>query len=455
MPKRLAAQACDDLVIGLQLTHSGRFCKPVAKDLVRPPDRLPAPGSRPPRRPRSDDHAAVLTDGGDPLDHRRLRHGGPHGPAAGLPVRRPQGVPRLPRSRVLSAHTWPGPYGGDFEGRTAYLREIVAAVRSECPDLEIGIRLSLFDAPPFRPDPARSQGGKLGPGIPDLAPDSPRPFGASADDPLGSTSPSRSSSSAAAAGRTRRCGSSTSAAALPYYNPHFQRPAFHPPRTATSRRKIRCSVVRPAGSRGGPGREAGPPRSGARRDRLHRTSRSTCHVAQAVLREEWVDSIGIGRLVLSDWQLPASGPGRAGLRGGTRRSCRTFSDCTTAPRNGIISGCYPLDDYYKPPHRSGRTERPRRTTSASGSSPRQAETGSKPSPSPGPQFAPLHFSILILHCRAPFARGQCTMGLTISSPSRPPPESDGTCSSIRRAPLQSCRRAASGPPARRRPPSTN
>jgi len=27
--------------------------------------------------------------------------------------------------------------------------------------------------------------------------------------------------------------------------------------------------------------------------------------------------------------------------------CRTFSDCTTAPRQGLISGCYPLDDYYK------------------------------------------------------------------------------------------------------------
>ena len=27
--------------------------------------------------------------------------------------------------------------------------------------------------------------------------------------------------------------------------------------------------------------------------------------------------------------------------------CRTFSDCTTAPRNGIVSGCYPLDRFYK------------------------------------------------------------------------------------------------------------
>jgi hypothetical protein len=30
----------------------------------------------------------------------------------------------------------------------------------------------------------------------------------------------------------------------------------------------------------------------------------------------------------------------------TKLICRTFSDCTTAPRNGMISGCYPLDKYY-------------------------------------------------------------------------------------------------------------
>jgi hypothetical protein len=26
--------------------------------------------------------------------------------------------------------------------------------------------------------------------------------------------------------------------------------------------------------------------------------------------------------------------------------CRTFSDCTTAPRQGLPSGCFPLDEYY-------------------------------------------------------------------------------------------------------------
>jgi hypothetical protein len=30
-----------------------------------------------------------------------------------------------------------------------------------------------------------------------------------------------------------------------------------------------------------------------------------------------------------------------------KRLCRTFSDCTTGPRNGMISGCFPLDPYYR------------------------------------------------------------------------------------------------------------
>ncbi len=30
-----------------------------------------------------------------------------------------------------------------------------------------------------------------------------------------------------------------------------------------------------------------------------------------------------------------------------KQICRTFSDCTTAPRNGLASGCYPLDPFYK------------------------------------------------------------------------------------------------------------
>jgi len=31
----------------------------------------------------------------------------------------------------------------------------------------------------------------------------------------------------------------------------------------------------------------------------------------------------------------------------TKRLCRTFSDCTTGPRNGLVSGCFPLDPFYR------------------------------------------------------------------------------------------------------------
>ena len=63
------------------------------------------------------------------------------------------------------------------------------------------------------------------------------------------------------------------------------------------------------------------------------------------MRAGWVDSVGLGRMVLSYTELPADT-----LRDGAmtrRKVCRTFSDCTTAPRNGIVSGCFPLDPFYK------------------------------------------------------------------------------------------------------------
>jgi hypothetical protein len=37
----------------------------------------------------------------------------------------------------------------------------------------------------------------------------------------------------------------------------------------------------------------------------------------------------------------------AGRTPDRKHLCRTFSDCTTAPRNGMVSGCYPLDPFYK------------------------------------------------------------------------------------------------------------
>ena len=55
--------------------------------------------------------------------------------------------------------------------------------------------------------------------------------------------------------------------------------------------------------------------------------------------------VGLGRMVLSYPELPRDVcEGKPMQR---KRICRTFSECTTGPRNGMISGCFPLDPFYK------------------------------------------------------------------------------------------------------------
>ena len=57
-----------------------------------------------------------------------------------------------------------------------------------------------------------------------------------------------------------------------------------------------------------------------------------------------MDLVGIGRMALSYPDLPADTLERGELA--RKRICRTFSDCTTAPRGGLVSGCFPLDEAY-------------------------------------------------------------------------------------------------------------
>ena len=52
---------------------------------------------------------------------------------------------------LLSAWDRPGAYGG-ATGRTTFLRRIVEGIRRDAPGLAIGVRVSAFDAVPFRKD---------------------------------------------------------------------------------------------------------------------------------------------------------------------------------------------------------------------------------------------------------------------------------------------------------------
>ena len=143
----------DDLVIGFQLTHSGRFCKPNDKFRLEPRVAYRHPLLDPTFQVTSD--AQVWTDselerlvedyvnaakiawdvGADFVDikhcHGYLLH------------------------ELLSAFTRPGKYGGSFENRTRLLRDIIAAIRASGNKIEFGVRLSAFDFVPVPARPAR------------------------------------------------------------------------------------------------------------------------------------------------------------------------------------------------------------------------------------------------------------------------------------------------------------
>jgi 2,4-dienoyl-CoA reductase-like NADH-dependent reductase (Old Yellow Enzyme family) len=341
--ERFGTAAADDLLVGLQLTHSGRFCRPNEKAKLEPRIAYHHPVLDAKFGIRPDDDTVVLRDEeirGIVDDYVRAAKMAQQVGFRFVDVKHCHGYLG---HEFLSAFTRPGPYGGSLENRSRFLREIVAGIRSECPGLMIGVRLSVFDGPAYYPDPAQSVGGKLGPGIPH---EFPRPypgFGCDRENPL-----AIDLSEPVALLRMLRDELGVEllnlSAGSPYYNPHIQRPAFYPPsdgyqppedplvgccRQIEAVRQIKEQVP-------------GVPIVGTGYTYFQEY---LPHVAQAVVGQGWVDMVGLGRMVLSYWDLPADVLGGAAIQ--TKRLCRTFSDCTSGPRNGLISGCYPLDHYYK------------------------------------------------------------------------------------------------------------
>ena len=338
---RQACGSSDDLIVGLQLTHSGRFSRPNEK--MRPEPRLLYHHPLLDPRVNANGNSQLLTDddirqiiddfiaaariaddlGFDFIDvkhcHGYLGH------------------------EFLSAHTRTGDYGGSFENRTRFLREVTAGVRSVAPNMLIGVRLSAFDLIAFRSDPTQASDGKTGPGIPERT-ELPYHwgFGVDVEDPqrYDLSEPRRFLSLL----RELEIHLVNISGGSPYYNPHIQRPALYPP--SDGYQPPEDPIV-------GVARQMEVTRALKEEFRelvLVGTGYSYLqeylpNVAQAAVRRGWVDSIGLGRLVLSYPELPLDVLSGRGLQ--HKRICRTFSDCTTAPRKGLPSGCYPLDEFYR------------------------------------------------------------------------------------------------------------
>jgi 2,4-dienoyl-CoA reductase-like NADH-dependent reductase (Old Yellow Enzyme family) len=339
----------DDLVIGFQLTHSGRFCKPHDKFKLEPKVAY--------RHPLLDRRFGVTSDAQVFTDEEISDLVRSYVQAAAIAFRAGADFVDIKHCHgyllheFLSAYTRPGPYGGSFENRTRILREIVHGIRASGNPIELGVRLSAFDTVPFKPDSALSQPGRPGPGIPD---DYPVPyryaFGAVWDDPLriDLTETMRFVELCAELGVKIL----NLSAGSPYYNPHIQRPAAYPPSdgyqppedplVGVARQVNAVRQVREA-LRNKPkvaGRDW-PIMVGSAYSYLQEY---LPHVAQGVLRQGWADLVGLGRMVLSYPTILADATSSGVVN--RKTLCRTFSDCTTGPRNGLVSGCYPLDPYY-------------------------------------------------------------------------------------------------------------
>lgn len=333
----------DDLIVGFQLTHSGRFSRP--HDSKRGEPRAAF------RHPLLDarfgvtQDSQVLSDGevddliGDYVKAARVaRNAG----ADFVDIKHCHGYLL---HEFLGAFTRPGRYGGSFENRTRVLREIAGGIRADGNPIELAVRVSAFDAAPFRPDPARSLPGKPGPGIPeDFSHCLPYryAFGVNPQNPLEYDLTETIQFLELCAALGVKIVNLT--AGSPYYNPHIQRPAAYPPSDGYQpphdplidvARQIQA--VRALKARAPKGLIIVGSAYSYLQDYLP-------HVAQYLVRHGWTDVVGLGRAILSYPTMLEDALEKGALN--ARVICRTFSDCTSAPRNGLVSGCYPLDKYY-------------------------------------------------------------------------------------------------------------
>ena len=326
--------ATENLFIGLQLTHSGRFARPNFKDKLEP--KILYNHSVLNRKFGLQDQAPVLSDNEIKQLIDDFVQAAVLAQKAGFNFVDIKHCHGYLGHEFLSAMDRKGPFGGSFENRTRFLCEIVSGIRTEAPGLEIGVRLSAFDWIPFRagaenvgePEPVPKEsycyafgGDKSGVGI-DL------------------TEPRKFLQLLCSLEIQLVCISAGS----PYYNPHIQRPAFFPPSdgyfppedplvgvarqiqvTAELKSEFPDLVIVGSG--------------------YSYLQEWLPNVAQNVVRYAKADFVGIGRMVLTYPEIVQDILAGNFLQ--RKRICRTFSDCTTAPRNGIVSGCFPLDEYYK------------------------------------------------------------------------------------------------------------
>lgn len=140
----------DDLVLGLQLTHSGRY------SYRRPLIACHCPMLDP--RTVVDRATGRTVDAGYPVLDDDYLHRLPDHYVAAAKLARQAGFDfvdikqchRYLLNELLGARERPGPFGGEFRNRTRLARTIFERLRDEVPGLVAATRLNLYDGIPYR-----------------------------------------------------------------------------------------------------------------------------------------------------------------------------------------------------------------------------------------------------------------------------------------------------------------
>ncbi len=323
-----------DLLVGLQLTHSGRFARPSRKDRLEPviayhhpylDKKFGIPSDYP-----------IITDQEIETLVEDFITAGELAQAAGFQFLDIKHCHGYFGHELLSAIQRPGDFGGSLENRTRFLSQIVKGIQRRVPGMRLGVRLSAFDTLPYEPDPDTRIGH---PAISEVYPFA---FGASPTNALNlDLNETRGFLKIAQEMGVELINLT---AGSPYYNPHIQRPAYFPPSDgylppedplAGVARQINATAVL----------KADFPSLCMVGSAYSYLQEWLPNVAQHLVRTGMVDFIGLGRMILSYPEMPTDVLAGRGLD--RKHICRTFSDCTTSPRLGLVSGCYPLDDFYK------------------------------------------------------------------------------------------------------------
>ncbi|MDP6539568.1 MAG: TIM barrel protein [Planctomycetota bacterium] len=322
------------LFVGLQLTHSGRFARPDGAAAPRTAYAHPILDGR-----VGADETSVLTDGELESIGEAYVAAARLACEAGFDFVDVKCCHGYLMHELLGAHGREGPYGGSLANRSRLFSRIVADIQTEWPGLIIGARVSLGDILPYAPHPDTGVGipaawGEKSPFEHGFGIDREDPRRPDFDDPLAFVALARDLG-------VRLWNVSLGS---PYTCPHLQRPATYPPSDGylPPDDPLAAVAVHLRAARRLKGRFDDIAVVGTGYSYLQEW---LPHVAEHELATGGVDFVGIGRGVLSYPELPRDV--LAGKPIDRKRLCRTFSDCTTAPRNGIVSGCFPLDAYYK------------------------------------------------------------------------------------------------------------